>query len=783
MAITVTGKIVMILVSLAVIGGMTAVILLVINDQYAKDEPVTTTTQPPLTLDSALPYQVGVGIADMTGPCVEIHFMGYAELGQIGEGIHLRQFSRAFIFVQNNTRVVLVTAEVQAVGIAVRRAVVGKLQELYGDMYTLRNVIIAGTHTHSAPGGHLVDFLLDISILGFSRETYDAYVEGITRSIVRAHDNIVPARMFIGQTQVKDAHVNRSPYSYDRNPKEERARYTSNTHDVLTQVRIAKADGELHGVMNWFAVHTTSMNMSNHLISSDNLGYAALQLEAYLNPGRPAGKPSIVAGFFSESLGDVSPNTQTPKCEFSGVECDNQFKLCERFERCFAFGPGEDMFESTRIIGEKIYRGALEALDSTGEEIDGDISVIHQFVEMGQEIVPKYDPLSEEFLANDRVNGCVPAIGYSFASGTTDGANILNITQGTIEGNPLLEALGNVVATPTDADVECHAPKPILLATGRANFPIPWHPHIVSVSLIKLGQFLVLGVPGEPSTMAGRRMRRVVEKVIENRGVLGSRGVVVVSALCNEYIHYVTTFEEYQVQRYEAASTIYGPHTLDIFLHKFHEFTLAALNRSAVPAGAPPADYTARAPSLTRAPAPDARWPAPGVARRQPPATVRAGDIVTVEFLTVFLEAVLRHRNTSKPKKIWIDYVKEDIYVKDVCAEMMTDRRKWKKESCFATRKVGANPRNDLRQESTYGEVQRYELGRWVQVATDADWDTKFYWRRESLLPGTSRATLQWRARGGVLAPHRVLYRGAARAPSGGLTHFTGVSDSFYIQP
>lgn len=59
--------------------------------------------------------------------------------------------------------------------------VVRNLQQLYGDVYSLRNVILTGTHTHSAPGGHLVDFLLDISILGFSVETYDAYVAGITR--------------------------------------------------------------------------------------------------------------------------------------------------------------------------------------------------------------------------------------------------------------------------------------------------------------------------------------------------------------------------------------------------------------------------------------------------------------------------------------------------------------------------------------------------------------------------------------------------------------------------
>lgn len=32
-------------------------------------------------------------------------------------------------------------------------------------------------------------------------------------------------------------------------------------------------------------------------------------------------------------------------------------------------------------------------------------------------------------LQNEPVRGCVPAMGYSFASGTIDGANTLNITQ------------------------------------------------------------------------------------------------------------------------------------------------------------------------------------------------------------------------------------------------------------------------------------------------------------------------------------------------------------------
>lgn len=49
--------------------------------------------------------------------------MGYAELSQSGEGIHTRQYSRAYIFSKGGNRLVYVVADIQAVGVAVRRGV------------------------------------------------------------------------------------------------------------------------------------------------------------------------------------------------------------------------------------------------------------------------------------------------------------------------------------------------------------------------------------------------------------------------------------------------------------------------------------------------------------------------------------------------------------------------------------------------------------------------------------------------------------------------------------
>jgi neutral ceramidase len=64
--------------------------------------------------------------------------------------------------------------------------------------------------------------------------------------------------------------------------------------------------------------------------------------------------------------------------------------------------------------------------------------------------------------------------------------------------------------------------------------------------------------------MAGRRTRAAVKARLVQRGVLSdTEGVVVIAGLSNDYQDYTTTFEEYQQQRYEGGSTIYGPRQLD----------------------------------------------------------------------------------------------------------------------------------------------------------------------------------------------------------------------------
>lgn len=87
---------------------------------------------------TAFAYQVGVGIFDMTGPSVEINFMGYAVPSQRGSGIHQRLWSRAYVFADEAKRNVFVSVDGGMGSDLVKMKVIDKLTAKYGPgVYTM----------------------------------------------------------------------------------------------------------------------------------------------------------------------------------------------------------------------------------------------------------------------------------------------------------------------------------------------------------------------------------------------------------------------------------------------------------------------------------------------------------------------------------------------------------------------------------------------------------------------------------------------------------------------
>merc|ERR1719483_693135 len=205
-------------------------------------------------------------------------------------------------------------------------------------------------------------------------------------------------------------------------------------------------------------------------------------------------------------------------------------------------------------------------------------------------------------------------MGYSFAAGTTDGPGEFDFTQGANTTNPFWDFISGLLKDPTPEQEACHAPKPILLDTGEYVLPFPWHPTSVDTQILRVGNFAMLAVPGEFTTMAGRRLREGVTKAAED---VGEQLNVVIAGLSNTYTHYITTWEEYQKQRYEAASTIYGPHTLSAYQQQYDFLVQAMIKGEDVPKGPPPSDLSDQEISFV-----------PGVVMDNPPAGYEFGDCV-----------------------------------------------------------------------------------------------------------------------------------------------------------
>jgi neutral ceramidase len=495
-------------------------------------------------------YLIGTGRYDVTGPAAEVEMMGYAMPTQITHGIHFRQWSRAFIIADSSdtSRVVFVNVDICMGTQILKMQVVEKLKALYGDLYTNDNVLISGIHTHSGPAGYFQYLLFEVMSLGFVKESLDAIVGGVVASIQEAHESRQPGKLYLNSGLLAGANINRSPAAYVRNPKEERMKYMSVGNDTdheMVVLKMVGTEGNDIGMIDWFAVHCTSMNKTNSLISGDNKGHASFLMESAMSPqGTLPGHAKFVAAFAQSNEGDVSPNTKGPHCLDTGKPCDLVHSTCNgRNEQCVAFGPGVDMFDSTRIIAEKQFNMGKSLYEAASQQVTGPVQFRHSFVDFSDVAVNISDKIHHT---------CPPAMGEAFAAGTTDGPGAFDFKQASNTTNPIWIAVRDFLHKPTKEQIECQSPKPILLDTGFMNFPYPWQARILPLQLLRIGQLVIIGVPAELTTMSGRRTREAVKNILVKYGKdegFGNGTVPVIAGLSNTYSDYVATFEEYQASQ------------------------------------------------------------------------------------------------------------------------------------------------------------------------------------------------------------------------------------------
>ncbi|WVY92521.1 hypothetical protein V8G54_031609 [Vigna mungo] len=714
---------------------------------------------------SSSDYLVGLGSYDITGPAADVNMMGYANTGQTASGIHFRLRARAFIVSEpKGKRVVFVNLDACMASQIVKIKLIERLKERYGDLYTENNVAISGIHTHAGPGGYL------------QYVSFDVIVDGIEKCIIQAHENLRPGSIFVNKGELLDAGVNRSPSAYLNNPAAERRNYKYNVDTEMTLLKFVDDEWGPVGSFNWFPTHGTSMSRTNSLISGDNKGAAARFMEDWFeqkgyektdsakiedvehelleiatsfqsSPGRSAtktssvskrvraaqrkdGKPRFVSAFCQSNCGDVSPNVLGAFCIDTGLPCDFNHSTCGgKNELCYSRGPGyPDEFESTRIIGERQFRKAVDLFNTVDEEIEGEVDFRHTYIDFSQLEVTVSDEGDSEV-----VKTCPAAMGFAFAAGTTDGPGAFDFTQGDDKGNPFWKLVRDLLKTPTKEQIDCHQTKPILLDTGEMKKPYDWAPSILPIQIIRIGQLVLLCVPGEFTTMAGRRLRDAVKTVLTSEEDFELDDIyIVIAGLSNTYSQYVTTYEEYQVQRYEGASTLYGPHTLSAYIQEFKKLAMALINDEQVEPGPQPPDLFEKQIGLL------------------PPVVV--------------------------------DGIPLGVNFGDVCADV-PQNSSFKSGEMVTASFWSACPRNDLMTEGTFALVEfLQEKDDWIPAYDDDDFCLRYKWSRPYKLSSRSRATLEWRIPEGVTpGVYRFRHFGAAKGLFGSIHHFTASSSAFVV--
>lgn len=667
--------------------------------------------------------------------------MGYANSSQIGTGLRQRIYSRAFIVGNpSNTaeRFIYMVLDTQSGDTAIRNGILDGLRALGPEysVYGQNNVAVTGTHSHAGPGAWLNYLLPQITSLGFDKQSYQAIVDGALLSIQRAHQGLALGTISAGSAKISDTNINRSLFAYLANPASERARYPDDVDKTMTLLKFTRAsDGKSIGVLNWFAVHGTSLLGNQTLVAGDNKGVAAYLLERDIaaNPAAANAAEGFVAGFSQANVGDTTPNVLGAYCEDgSGQQCRLNDSTCGgKSQDCHGRGPfyglNDGGAKSCYEIGKRQYQGAKGIYQSADfTPISGKVRSFHTFVD--------FSNFTFTLSNGSVVSTCPAAMGNSFAAGTSDGPGAFDFVQNDpgAPSNPFWNVVGSAIAPPSKKQRDCQYPKPVLLNVGEAKVPYAWSPNIVDIQVLRVGQLVIIVSPGEATTMSGRRWREAVHNQIVSSGI-SSSPIVVLGGPANSYTHYITTQEEYSIQRYEGASTLYGQHTLNAYINSTLTYLpyLADGATGSPPPGPTPPDHRDKSISLITGVVYDGA----GIGRKygqvtqDVSATYARGAIVSATF-------------------------------------------------------VGANPRNNLRLEGTFSAVEKQNAdGTWTQVKNDEDWELVYQWKRVNGLIGTSDVTISWDTSisGPAAGKYRFKYYGDAKAVGGSITAFEGTSGVFSL--
>ena len=532
-------------------------------------------------------FSVGLDKTDITIYKKGGGMLGYSMAFNVSERVETKLHARSFVLKdKNDQKVAIVECELCFIPSELKSAVVDLLQKDDATHeFNEENVLIMAQHTHCGPAGYCHYASYNMSVPGFIPEIFDWLTWQIAQSIIKANQKIVPCSISLSKgffPEDWEVAFNRSLPAYNRNEDVDPLPHSQRNKAVNREMTLLQFKGENElplGSLNWFGVHATSISNDITAINADNKGYAATYLEKHflkLNL-------DYVGAFAQGTAGDV-----TPKFIFNPKR---------HWQRGYWEGKFPDDVESAKYNGQLQFKKALELIETENQLIVSE-SKIHcalRYFDFSNLLIDTLythtsdiKKTSPSCIGMDMLGGALmdgpaaPKTVVKFAKVWIRTLKAFELTKARIKRDEVSQKIIE--------KYEAQGPKAIALETGNKRLlgakdvkkiPIPnfvdptiatfklyanrdalkeqaWSPQVLPVQFVEIGGLVLVSIPFEITTTAGRRLKKGIEDLYATQG--GKE--VILCPYANSYSGYITTFEEYQEQMYEGGHTVFGQYGL-----------------------------------------------------------------------------------------------------------------------------------------------------------------------------------------------------------------------------
>jgi neutral ceramidase len=460
---------------------------------------------------------------------------GHSIAGSVGRGVWTRLNATAFYLQDpDGQRVLMISCDLWSMpaGLADRVAeLVAK--DSRGKGLGRDSILLAAIHTHQSPGNFSSSPAYNILASpqsGFDPALFDFLSSKIAMAALGAIDHAVPAQLELATDSIPGISRNRSMPAFLLDPECRQilaenaaiplASPTSEYPDPrasqavdprLRVLRIKNGAGQVIALAAFCAMHPTAMSHSTELYNGDVFGAAELMAESSL---AMSGSNTPVVAIFNGAEGDISPMWQ------------QQDRL------------------TTLRLGRQLAAAIVRCAGATATPVDGRITTEFDLVDIAHQSFT-------DATGRARQTSAVAQGGSPLMGGAEDGRTLYDYdgyregSRNTLSRSSTQGAKRDMLAPNSLVEL----PEWVQQLPGR----ILEVPHILPLQIIRLGPIWFAALPGEFTTVMGRRIET---QLLE---CTGPDSQVILIGLANEYISYFATPEEFESQQYEGASTLYGP--------------------------------------------------------------------------------------------------------------------------------------------------------------------------------------------------------------------------------